>query len=205
MGTRWIQVPEAAERLGITEEMVRKHIRSGNLYAKRSGRGNRSAWLLDADEINRETELKARRTTPSPPGRMTVQEAAAALGTSPEMIRRWIRQGRLHAERSERGERSAWRVDADDIGREAERKAHIERLSARAGEVTATRTGEGVPTTPHWTVAWRNTDGGWTPASHHDTETAANQHRDQLLADGYTTLVVPPPDHQKTPDTTSDR
>lgn len=48
------------------------------------------------------------------------------------------------------------------------------------------------PRATHWTVAWCNQDGGWTPASYHETEEAANEQRDRDTAAGYSVLVVPP-------------
>ena len=51
MDENWITVPEAAERLGTSEEMVRRYIRQGRLFAKRSGRGVHSPWLVDAHQV----------------------------------------------------------------------------------------------------------------------------------------------------------
>ncbi|CAN5347066.1 hypothetical protein BH23ACT7_BH23ACT7_26050 [soil metagenome] len=48
----WIQVDEAAERLGVHPSRVRLLAREGRLGARRLGR----AWLIDADELRRETD-----------------------------------------------------------------------------------------------------------------------------------------------------
>lgn len=59
MDTNWIDVPMAAERLGTSEQMVRRFIREGRLYAERAGRGARSPWRVDAAQVAREAELRS--------------------------------------------------------------------------------------------------------------------------------------------------
>ena len=56
MEENWITVPEAAERLATSEEMVRRYIRQNRLFAKRSGRGVHSPWLVDANQVAMDAE-----------------------------------------------------------------------------------------------------------------------------------------------------
>ena len=66
---------------------------------------------------------------------LTVAEAAERLNTSEQMVRRYIREGRLFAERVDRGSRSAYRVDARQVGLEAIQQGHRALIDA-AGIVT---------------------------------------------------------------------
>lgn len=85
-------------------------------------------------------------TAPRPTVRLTIEQAAARVGRSPETIRRWIRQGRLTVidirdvpadglPEVERDARRANRwVNADDL-LEVERMARLAKRSTTRGGV----------------------------------------------------------------------
>jgi excisionase family DNA binding protein len=73
-------------------------------------------------------------TEPTPPGILTVRDAADEVGRTPETIRRWVWSGRLPA--SKRGNRLT--VARDDLERVAGRASRSD-LAAWADQVAAQR------------------------------------------------------------------
>lgn len=57
----YLSVREAAERLALSEEAVRRMIRGGELYAEKAGRGSRAPWGIDARQIEAYAEEAERR------------------------------------------------------------------------------------------------------------------------------------------------
>src|SRR5437763_14896621 len=53
-----VSVPEAAERLGVTPETVRRQIREGQLWASRASGGARAAWRISEAEIERRLSVQ---------------------------------------------------------------------------------------------------------------------------------------------------
>jgi len=53
----------------------------------------------------------------------TVPEVADLVGTSPEMVRRWLREGRLDGVRLG-GRKAGWRIAASDVIRMLARRRH---------------------------------------------------------------------------------
>ena len=85
----WLSVKEAAERLGRSEDSVRRMIRAYKLPASRSSHGSRSAWLVSARGLERQLAADAERAAVrerlagsgggyGPEGRVAAVEAAAA-------------------------------------------------------------------------------------------------------------------------------
>lgn len=100
MDENWMSVPEAAERLGTSEEMIRRHIRDGRLFAERSGRGSRSAWRVDARQVALEAEQELVRE------RLTRAGIVTGRGGTPEADAEFI--GRVS---DEHGDQTAQAVE----------------------------------------------------------------------------------------------
>lgn len=56
-----VTVSEAAERIGVSTEWVRRHIKSGDLFAVRVGTGRTAPWMLHESDVAHVAELEAHR------------------------------------------------------------------------------------------------------------------------------------------------
>lgn len=110
-----LTVPDAARRAQRDPETIRRWIRSGNLKARKVG----TQYLIDEDDLDaavrgvflpfppssaaRADELHEARAPyiaqdlPQEDRVVTVPEAARRARRNPETVRRWIREGKLHA------------------------------------------------------------------------------------------------------------
>ena len=66
------------------------------------------------------------------PTRLTIQQAADAVGVDPRTVRRWIAGGDVSASKVLQGKREVWRIDASELARFAGSHGHS--LTLAAGE-----------------------------------------------------------------------
>lgn len=82
-------IRETANRLGVTELTVRRHIKSGKLYAVQIG----GSWRVPSDTHGRIQDL---------PEECSLHQVANCLDVSSLTVRRWIKNGQFPATKRNR-------------------------------------------------------------------------------------------------------
>lgn len=131
----WLTVRETAERLGRSEETVRRMIRACKLPASRSGEGPRAAWLINASALERQLEVQATEQRVRDRGIVTgygdfIEQVEARYGAPLADTLREVR------ERHELLERLATELHADpDVAERFEQLDDEERIERAAQEL----------------------------------------------------------------------
>jgi predicted site-specific integrase-resolvase len=117
-----ITIYEAAKKYGCNPQSIRRYIRAGILPAERGNRHNSRAWMVDPNVLaeilpapisggnGRPVAVRfvahgstVSPATPRPEGASTPRELARDIGVSYATVDRWLREGVIGYERSERG------------------------------------------------------------------------------------------------------
>lgn len=104
----YLTVAETADRLDVTRQAVLKLIRTGSLPGvPERDRGRVARWLVPASAVN--ARVQGNET---PPGWITLPEAAERLARSPKTVRRYVDSGLLPGYQRPDG---AWLINPVDL------------------------------------------------------------------------------------------
>ena len=101
-----LSISDAADYLGVSAETLRRWDRKGKFKAFRTKGGQRRYSFRD---------LEAYRLGRVKPTKLTISQAAQQIGVHPETLRRWEREGKVEAERTQGGQRRFTSEHIEDI------------------------------------------------------------------------------------------